>query len=225
MSNSRVINAVTVLLLAACVAGAQTTVTNTFGNINRVIPDGQPTGMSDTRTLAFDIPQFSSITNVEVTLNLSGGYSGDIYAYLTHGDGFAVLLNRVGRSSANLVGYSDSGMDVTLSANGNDIHQYQTFSPTIEGGQLKGIWGVDGRNIDPKTVVTTTPQTALLSSFNGTDPNGSWTLFLADMDAGDQSTLVQWSVILTAVPEPSTFVLAGLGGLVMGMRLLRRRTA
>jgi hypothetical protein len=32
-------------------ATAQTTVTHIFENINRVIPDGQATGMSDTETL------------------------------------------------------------------------------------------------------------------------------------------------------------------------------
>ena len=33
-----------------------------------------------------------------MTLNLSGGWNGDLYAYLVHNSGFAVLLNRVGRN-------------------------------------------------------------------------------------------------------------------------------
>ena len=54
--------------------------------------------------------------------------------------------------------------------------------------------------------------TALLGSFNGTNPNGAWTLFLADLDFGEQGTLVQWGVIVTAVPEPSTWTLLGWAG-------------
>src|SRR2546423_205875 len=58
-----------------------------------LIPDGSLNGLSDTRTLSgISQPQ---ISDVKVTLNLSGGYNGDLYAYLSHGStGFAVLLNR-----------------------------------------------------------------------------------------------------------------------------------
>ena len=63
-----------------------------------VIPDGNLTGWSDTRTLS-GAPS-GPITNVSVTLDLSGGWNGDLYAYLVHDSGFAVLLNRVGRETA-----------------------------------------------------------------------------------------------------------------------------
>src|SRR5690242_4320481 len=63
-----------------------------------VIPDANPTGWSDTRNVDWN-GQFGSgswnITDVNVVLNVSGGYNGDLYAYLVHGSGFAVLLNRV----------------------------------------------------------------------------------------------------------------------------------
>ena len=77
-----------------------------------VIPDGQLTGWTDTRSLAGAAGQ---ITDVSVTLNLSGGWNGDLYAYLVHGSGFAVLLNRVGRDTGNAAGYGTAGMNVTLS--------------------------------------------------------------------------------------------------------------
>ena len=64
-----------------------------------VVPDGNSTGWSDTRNLS-GIAQ-NSILDLNVTLQLSGGWNGDLYAYLTHGTGFSVLLNRVGRTGSD----------------------------------------------------------------------------------------------------------------------------
>jgi subtilisin-like proprotein convertase family protein len=85
--------------------------------------------------------------------------------------------------------------------------------------------GNDGRYIDPEFMVDTDSQPSLLSSLNGANPNGTWTLFLADLDFGEQGTPVNWGLVITAVPEPSALTLLGLGGIALGMRLLRRRTA
>jgi hypothetical protein len=71
-----------------------------------------------------------------------------------------------------------------------DIHQYRfTLSgseTTPLGGPLTGIWTPDGRVVDPDLVLNTDPRTALLGSFNGLDPNGEWTLLIADLDTGAQ---------------------------------------
>ena len=63
------------------------------------IPDGLRSGWNDTRPVSGSSGVWQT-TDVQVTLHLSGGYNGDLYAYLTHGDGFAVLLNRVGVGQA-----------------------------------------------------------------------------------------------------------------------------
>lgn len=62
----------------------------------------------------------------------------------------------------------------------------------------------------------------MLSSFNGLDPNGSWTLFIADLGTGDQGTLTSWGMTITgeAVPEPSVSIIL-MGALLT--QLSRRR--
>jgi hypothetical protein len=65
------------------------------------------------------------------------------------------------------------------------------------------------------------------SSYTGQDPNGSWTLFFADMSGGQQSTLNSWELDFTAlIPEPANVALAVLGLLAAAGKLisLRRRT-
>jgi hypothetical protein len=60
-----------------------------------------------------------------------------------------------------------------------------------------------------------------LASFNGMDPNGTWTLFFADLSAGNTSTLNGWSLDVTAVPEPVNVAMAILGVGLVGLRAVR----
>ncbi len=186
-----------------------------------VIPDGNVTGWSDTRTISDWAPGFT-ITDVKVSLQINGGFNGDLYAYLTHESGYSILLNRPGKTASNPFGYSDAGFNITLDDNAvTDIHLYGGNS----GNPLAGSWQPDGRFFDPAIVLDTTPRSAPLSSFQGFEPLGAWALVMMDMSGGGQSTLGFWSMDITAmaVPEPNTFVL-GLAAMgVIGFAIRRKR--
>jgi subtilisin-like proprotein convertase family protein len=170
-------------------------------SLNRAILDGNPNGISTTLAVS---GAGSVLTSLSVTLNISGGYNGDLYGYLSYNGTLVTLLNRVGTGGGDAFGYATAGFsNVTLdgtSANGN-IHNVEnplantSYTPDIGGGNS-------------------------LASFNGVNPNGTWTLFFADLSGGDVSTLNGWSLNLTAVPEPvnvalliagSTLALVSLG--------------
>jgi subtilisin-like proprotein convertase family protein len=192
------------------------------------VPDGNVNGWSDTRTISdITIPD-PYITDVNVRLNISGGYNGDLYVYLTHDSGFSVLLNRVGRTSGNSFGYPDSGFNVTFSDSGDpaaDVHNYRDIV-NPNGGTLTGTWAPDARNVDPALVLDTSTRSAFLSTFNNLDPNGSWTLFVADLSSGEISTVGEWGLDITAVPEPTSIALGifGVGLLAFsGARALRKK--
>ncbi len=215
------ISAIVAVIVAASLQAHATLYTYNFTGINAAIPDGDGAGYSDTRILS---GLTDEIADVNVTLNISGGYNGDLYGYLVHDSGFAVLLNRIGRTSTDEFGSSGSGLSVTLDdqAGGNDIH----LAPYLPGAVRSGTWTPDGRETDPANVLDTDSRTATLASFNGADPNGSWTLFLADLSAGDQSTLVSWGLEISTVPEPTTWALlafASLTGTVGAGRWVKRR--
>jgi hypothetical protein len=148
-----------------------------------------------------------------------------LYAYLSHGDGFAVLLNRVGRTSLNDFGYTTAGFAVTLTLNApTDIHNYQSASPIYNGnGQLTGIWRADGRDENPLLTLDTTASTATLISFEELNPNGLWTLYFRDVSPGGISTLHDISVqITTIVPEPTSLSLLGIFGIAWLLNRSRR---
>src|ERR1041385_4220358 len=77
--------------------------------IGQPIPDGDPSGVASVQSISTPI---TAITDLKVTLQVSGTWDGDLYCYLTHSPGFAVLLNRVGRRPESTVGYGDNGFDV-----------------------------------------------------------------------------------------------------------------
>jgi len=169
------------------------------------IPDGSLNGWSDTRTVTGS--GVHHVADVRVSLTLSGGYNGDLYAYLVHSNGMAVLLNRVGMASTNAFGYEDTGFNVTFSAAAShDIHFYQDHAPTLDGnGRLTGTWKPDARAIDPLS----DPEdfeaagSANFDAFANLDPHGEWTLFIADVSAGGgETTVVSWSLEIEAVVEP-----------------------
>jgi hypothetical protein len=190
------------------------------------------TALTDTRTVSgLDI---QSITQVRVSLNISGGFNGDYYARLVYGDVdgtvFSVLLNRVGRTEALDFGYEDPSLNIILADNGvnGDIHVYQTqvgYAGLITGG---ATFLPDGRNIDPASVVATDSRTMPLGVFNGLNPNSKWTLYVdATTSGGDVATLNSWGLEFTggtaAVPEPSQWAMMGSTALVGGGWLLRKR--
>lgn len=212
-----------VLLAVSPLSAAVYTASWNAGFLNNgAVPDGSATGWSDTRSIA--IPSDQTVTDVNVTISVSGGWNGDLYAYLSHSSspGAAVLLNRPGRTGGNGFGYGDNLLTITLddaAANG-DTHFYQSAVSYQTAISTNGAFQPDGRTTSPLTVNGTEPRTAMLDLFNGINPStGNWTLFVADLSGGDASTITNWGLSITTVPEPGTSLLV-MGGCAA---LMRRR--
>lgn len=215
--------AIALSLVGINVMQGQTLTNVSSTSVNTLIPDGNPSGMSSSTSFS-SVP--GTVTSVTVNLDITGGFNGDLYAYLAGpAGGFAVLLNRTGVTSGNSFGYSDSGLNITLSDGSPNIHLYQLDGPTFSNGQLTGTWAPDGRNIDPQSSPSTFDSASTgtdLSSFVGNTANGAWTLFVADMSSGGQATLASWGLTVVTVPEPQTWVLVA-GGVGLLLALNRRR--
>jgi hypothetical protein len=191
-------------------------------NVNSAIPDNGASGFVNNQSIGLNtqgnnLPSSPIIASVVgVTLNLSGGWNGDLYAYLryetTAGVGFTTLLNRVGTSTSpfNPIGYVNPGMNVFLTDNtGSDIHTYGG------AGVPTGTYRVDQ-----------TGSSTSFSSFAGLDPTaGTWSIFFADKSGNHVSTLDSWGLTLEVVPEPTTWALGifgGIGGITALARWCRK---
>jgi len=187
-------------------AAAQPLTTTTNFIVGAMVPDGDMSGMASVQTISTPI---TNLTDLKVSLKLSGTWNGDLYCFLTHGAGHSVLLNRVGRCSALDLGYNDAGLDATFddAATNGDIHTYRLQFSSSQGtpipGVLTSVWAPDGRVANPTNVLDTDARSAFLGSFNGVDPNGEWVLFVADMEAGDIHILDNWGLEITGYTAPT----------------------
>ena len=205
--------------------GISFTGTDTLSSDN-TIDDPPIPGLARTLTISTPV---NEITSLSVSLDISSAdgdtaWNGDLYAQLTSPLGtLSVLLNQPGVTGANPGGYGDSGFVITvLDSASNDIHTYQDVSYSLNGGgQLTGSWQSDGRT-DP----TSSVRDKTLNQMLGQDPNGVWTLFIADQANGNRAKLNSWSIdgIGVTVPEPQFTVLAlttALAGFALWRRLAR----
>lgn len=191
-------------------------------DVNAAIPDANPSGFVNNQTIGLttqgnNLPANPIISSVlGVTLSLSGGWNGDLYAYLRYdngsgGVGFTTLLNRVGTGPGNPIGSTVAGFNnIFLTAGtGADIH-------SVANPAANTTYQVDQ-----------TGSSTSFSSFVGLDPTaGTWSIFFADLSGNHVSTLNSWGLSLEVVPEPTNVALgifAGMGGLVGIIRWRMKR--
>lgn len=194
-------------------------------DINKAIPDANPTGISDTIVVA-GLPV--TLSDVNVWINVSGQFNGDLYAYLDYNGRSVILLNRMGKASGSPFGSSTAGFGSGSWYNFKfddssaliDIH---SATGTL-GSPMTGTYNTDRRTADPMYVTDASTRGSSLSSFTG-DPNGNWTLFFSDMASENSSTLVSWGMEITAVPEPSNVALGLFGGMSILALAARSRPA
>jgi len=189
------------------------------------IPAGNLSGWSDTETISGET---GVIGSVSVNLDISGGFNGSLYGYLEYDGVIVTLLNRVGVSSGNSFGYGDSGFDITLSSSAvNNIHSYQSGSYSLNGsGQLTGTWAPDGNTVSPissPSSFNSNPGGTGLNYLNGLNPDGTWTLFLADVvSGGGAPQVISYGIDITTVPEPVNLALGIFAGLFILGSLWRK---
>ncbi len=185
------------MLVAACARGSVSYSTGAITE-DTVIPNGSPVGVAftvDITAVESGIPAGDVMSGLTVGMDISGGYNGGLVAYLVAPNGTMVYLVDQPGTSSNPFGTPGSGMNVTMQDGSTSI---QDVSETA-GVQLTGTCGAAGT----------------LANVNGSSPDGDWTLFFANLSSGGANgELLNFSLDLTAVPEPVGMGLGIFGGVV-----------
>jgi hypothetical protein len=124
---------------------------------------------------------------------------------------------------AATVGSSEAQSTFRLNTSVTDIHDYQnvTYDIGAVSDQILQQWAPDGSTGDTSLVLDTDPRYAVVSPYIGPNPNGQWTLFLSDVEIGQEATLEKLGLVISAVPEPATGTFLLLGALALGLRRSR----
>ncbi len=204
------------LLAAASLASADIVAVTDHWTVNTVVPVGNPVGITASETFTGLNPD--PITSVSLGLNLLGGYNGALFASLTLQDpngqtATEVLLNQVGLTPDNPFASAGAGFD----------HLTLTDTATANG-TIHNAPGIPAGAWQPDSPVT------LDDTFAGLTADGTWTLFIADLDSGTPApTLADWNLNVTTAdsvittPEPGQATgMAILGLIVLGTQTLRR---
>jgi subtilisin-like proprotein convertase family protein len=175
------------------------------------VPDGNSTGIASTINVS---GQGSVLVSVSVTLNISGGYNGDLVAYLNYGGTSVTLLDRPGLLTGGMgttpgVGYTTAGYNNVTLSSGNLGNINTTASPATDGTGTYNPAGTGG---------------VTFANFQTMNPNGNWVLTIADLNGNDTSfsSLDSWSLNLDAVPEPVNVALGIFAALMLAVAGFRR---
>ena len=172
------------------------------------IPDASAAAPGSFSSTILGVPSLSSVSAIAI-LGLSHTWSGDLVATVTGPSGSATLFVRIGRTTANALGSpfgssSDFGGNyIFVNSGGGDIWAAAANSP-IPGGSYNASGGLSG---------------AATGLFPGAQAGGNWTLTVEDWASGDTGSFQSWEIRGTAVPEPATMAVLGIGAVA----LLRRR--
>ena len=194
---------------------------------NNQIDDPPASGLARTLTISTPV---TVIRDLDISLDIGNAtgetaWNGDLYVQLVSPAGTTVvLINRPGLSLSDTTsGYGDSGFNLTIRDDvTGDVHTYRSGLYTLNGaGQLTGNWQSDGR-----TSATEATRSAKLDTLVGENPNGTWTLLVADLANGNVAKLNSWGILgsdIAPVPEPRSTLVLGVV-LLAGAVALRSRS-
>jgi len=197
----------TTVMAPATLSYVNQTLTYGVGSGGLLIPDGSPVGVASQMNFTANTSG-NQMINVTVGLNVSGGYDGNLYAYLISPTGtLVVLMDHPGSAPFYAAG---RGMNLTLADSG--INGSIQSATETAGVQLTGTYSAVG----------SLSSIAAPGGNDGTG-NGTWTLFFADLTrGGGQSYLDSWTLNLTVVPEPVTLALGLFVAMLLAQAGLKR---
>lgn len=184
--------------LDATVTAATGSSVKNSGAISVVIPDNN-FGGSFTTLNVNDVPSGAIITGIDVNLNVTSTFNGDLVLNLTAPNGKTLnLVNREGGAGVNFT-------NTVVSSASSNAFQGQG----VDSSNMTETWAADlMQGVGP---VALSSNALTWSQLYGT-PNGNWKLSGRDYVAGNEATITNWSLTIYYTLNP-TFVWAPTTGL------------
>lgn len=176
------------LIVSLCLATSYTLVSaQSFCNSSSIsIPNVGTSGIASPYPSTINVTGAPTIGKVTVNLNgLTHTFGSDIDILLVSPTGAnTIVMSDVGGRATNVnLTFDDAAASSLIS-----VSTSGTFRPTNNGIG------------DSFPSAPTASSTVALSNFNGTNPNGTWSLYVVDDLTGDSGTLNQWCINISPPP-------------------------
>lgn len=150
------------------------------------------------------------LTDIDVILDISHTWLGDLTIKLQAPNGAVVfLVSRAGFAEPADDGSGCCGLNIDLFNN----TAYE-FDDQGGGGSSEGGFGPGASNRTSSGF----NQVNGLTSLNGIDPNGRWTVYVGDGAGGDMGIFDGYTLQITKVPAPGAIALLGAASLLSRRR-------
>ncbi len=159
--------------------------TVTFANSNLAIPDNDPAGIVQSKTVSGISGTLGNDVQLkQVCFTIDHTWVGDLIVAITAPNGAQVLLTDRPGVPATISGCGGSNMSVCVeTGTGNEMESVCATLPAISG-VFTAANGFDLEEINDI----------------GGSPNGTWQIFVSDNDTSETGTLVDWSLIFESGP-------------------------
>jgi subtilisin-like proprotein convertase family protein len=214
---------VAVAMLAFAAAGWAGTYSFSNTNAISISDSGNPPTVADLYPSTISVTGLDGQNISHLTITLSGfshSFPSDLDIVLAGPGGqLSMLMSEVGGNTRSPV----SNLTLTLDDSAADSLPIDstlisgTFRPTRQFPTLSF-------ELPSPAPAGSSSAPAALSIFDGTDPDGNWTLFAVDESSPDSGTIaLGWSMDIATVPEPGMVGIAALGlGCITALRIRRR---
>ncbi len=180
----------------------------TDGNGLAIADDAYDGSLGSMTALTIDVADSFSIADLNVTVDIAHTWTGDLVWKLESPGGSVVdLLSRAGFDEL-----ADDGEGCCGSA--SDLVFGNTYTIDDDATDSSELLGFDGFPEVPSGSFYSSGfgNDHGLSTLNGENSAGTWTLYIGDSAGADLGTFDGFTLDFTAVPAPGAFALLGLAG-------------
>jgi len=162
--------------------------TTIFGGLAVVIPDGDPTGITNSQTIS----GVTGTLGVDVQLKsvcfkIDHTWVGDLLVKLIAPNGTEIILTDLPGIPATVGGCGGDNLDVCVDVGiGNEMESICSNLPAISGSYT----AANGADLNDINV-------------GGGPANGTWQLFTSDNNADDTGSIIEWSLVFDDGPVAS----------------------
>jgi len=193
----------------------------TSGNAIPIPDDGYDGTLASMASVSVNVSGEAALLDLTVDVGIEHTWAGDLVLRLESPNGTLVdLMNRPGFDNAGLddgSGCCGQNLDFIL---GNTYNfddaaggTSEDLSPFDDGGGI-----LNSFSVAPGVAGGDASAPASLSTFDGEDANGTWTLYAGDSAGFDTGILDGFTLNVTSVPAPGALALLGVAGLAARRR-------